>query len=247
MTEQEWVECEDPEGLLNEVGKQLSERKLRLFACACCRRVWPLLGDAARRAIIVTEDLIEGSADHEDWIAAWEVLRREDNEADLETTEDAVVDAQAAVMHAVRPLTDRAGWYQPTGCSWAASASHVAALATVEASGRFQGSLLVTEPWLRERKLQAAVLRDILGNPFRPQSVDPSWLVSNGGVVSSMAQATYADKRAPDGTLDLHRFPILTDALEDAGCSDETLLSHLRGPGPHVRGCWVIDLLLHKE
>jgi hypothetical protein len=38
----------------------------------------------------------------------------------------------------------------------------------------------------------------------------------------------------------------LGDALEEAGCSDEEILAHLRGPGPHVRGCWVVDLLLNK-
>jgi hypothetical protein len=41
--------------------------------------------------------------------------------------------------------------------------------------------------------------------------------------------------------------PILADALQDAGCDSEDVLSHCRGPGPHVRGCWVVDLVLGKE
>ncbi len=41
--------------------------------------------------------------------------------------------------------------------------------------------------------------------------------------------------------------PVLADALEDAGCADADILAHCRGHGPHVRGCWVVDLVLGKE
>jgi hypothetical protein len=86
---------------------------------------------------------------------------------------------------------------------------------------------------------QCALLRDVFGNPFRPATIDPGWLAWNGGTVPKLAEAIY-DGRAFD------RLPVLADALEDAGCADEQILSHCRGPGPHVRGCWVIDLLLGK-
>lgn len=88
-----------------------------------------------------------------------------------------------------------------------------------------------------ERDHQASLLREIAGNPFRPVSVDPSWPTKT---VAALAQAIY-DSRAFD------RLPILADALEETGCTDEEILSHCRGPGPHVRGCWVVDLLLGKE
>jgi hypothetical protein len=83
--------------------------------------------------------------------------------------------------------------------------------------------------------------RDIVGNPFRPRpTVPPDWLGWNGSTVPRLAQAI-CDVRAFD------RLPVLADALEDAGCPDANLLGHLRGPGPHVRGCWAVDLVLGRE
>jgi hypothetical protein len=87
-----------------------------------------------------------------------------------------------------------------------------------------------------EESAQAHILRDIHGNPFRLQA-GPSWLSRS---VVALAQTIYTD-RAFD------RLPILADALEEAGCTDTEILAHCRGPGPHVRGCWVIDLILGKE
>jgi hypothetical protein len=84
---------------------------------------------------------------------------------------------------------------------------------------------------------QTAVLRDIWGNPFRPAAFDPSWRTSTAVAVAEPIDA----ERAFD------RLPILADALQDAGCDDEQLLGHCRGPGPHVRGCWVVDLVLGRE
>jgi hypothetical protein len=46
---------------------------------------------------------------------------------------------------------------------------------------------------------------------------------------------------------DFSDMPVLADALEEAGCQDADILVHLRGPEPHVRGCWVVDLLLGKH
>jgi hypothetical protein len=87
---------------------------------------------------------------------------------------------------------------------------------------------------------QITIIRDIFGNPFRPVSLDPAWLTWNAGTVRKMAQAIY-DDRAFD------RLPILADALEEAGCTDRDILDHCRSGGDHVRGCWVIDLLLGKQ
>jgi hypothetical protein len=88
---------------------------------------------------------------------------------------------------------------------------------------------------------QCQLLRDIFGNPFRPlPRLNPSWLAAEGGTVPKLAASIY-EERAFD------RLPILADALEEAGCDAAELLTHLRGPGPHVRGCWAVDLLLGKE
>jgi hypothetical protein len=83
----------------------------------------------------------------------------------------------------------------------------------------------------------AALIRDIFGNPFRPVSVNPDWRTST---VLTLAEGIYAN-RAFD------RLPVLADALQDAGCDNDDVLAHCRGDGPHVHGCWVVDLVLGKE
>jgi hypothetical protein len=93
----------------------------------------------------------------------------------------------------------------------------------------------------------AAFLRDIFGPlAFRRVSLDPALLAWNNGIVVRLAQAAYDERHLPEGTLDNGRLAVLSDALEEAGCSDADILGHLRGPGPHVRGCWAVDLLLGK-
>ena len=85
--------------------------------------------------------------------------------------------------------------------------------------------------------LLALLLRDIFGNPTRPVTFDPCWRSADA---LGLARAIYED-RAFD------RMPLLADALMDAGCAEEAILDHCRGEGPHVRGCWVVDLVLGKE
>ena len=89
----------------------------------------------------------------------------------------------------------------------------------------------------QEARTQVGLLRCIFGNPFRPVAVDPAWRTTT---VVQLAQGVYND-RAFDW------LAILADALEEAGCTNADILGHLRGPGPHVRGCWVVDLVLGKE
>ena len=84
------------------------------------------------------------------------------------------------------------------------------------------------------------LLRCVFGNPFRPVSPDPAWRTPG---VRALAVATYQELSLPHGALDATRLGVLADALEDAGCAEGALAEHLRSPGPHVRGCWVVDLL----
>src|SRR5262249_43605345 len=91
----------------------------------------------------------------------------------------------------------------------------------------------------KERSIRADLIRDIIGNPFRPVAIDLSGLGWNGGTVLHLAQSIYLGRRFGD-------LPILADALEDAGCTDPDILGHCRGPGPHTRGCWPVDLVLGK-
>ena len=87
---------------------------------------------------------------------------------------------------------------------------------------------------------QAALLRDLF-HPFRRAGrINSAWLAYGDQSALRLAQAIY-DERAFD------RLPILADVLEEAGCTDADLLDHLRGPGPHARGCWAVDLILGRE
>jgi len=91
------------------------------------------------------------------------------------------------------------------------------------------------------------LLRDIFGPlPFRAVFVDPAWLIWNDGTVKKLAQAAYEERSLPEGTLDNARLAILADALEESGFANADFLAHLRGPGPHVRGCHVLDAILGK-
>jgi hypothetical protein len=84
--------------------------------------------------------------------------------------------------------------------------------------------------------------------PFRPlPALSASLLSWNDALVVRLAQAAYEHRILPSGHLDPQHLAVLADALEDAGCANPDVLSHLRGAGPHVRGCWPVDLLLDRE
>jgi hypothetical protein len=222
-----WLFGDDPERMLDFLGARATERKLMLFAVACCRRVEALLTDRrSRRALDAAERFAYGEADV-----------------------DELQEAQAAAHAAWTALptgvaTDRmeALWVAARAASWTAcrgdagvsapAAAHYAAWAN-----RGGATLCGRSP---ERAAQAALVRCVFGNPFMPVSLDPAWTAWNDGVVRKLARCIY-DERA------LGRLPLLADALEEAGCDCWEILDHCRGKGPHVRGCWVVDRLLGRE
>ena len=112
--------------------------------------------------------------------------------------------------------------------------AHYAAVCTAKWQDERRGKARVSRP------MQACMLRELFGNPFQPMSIDFTWLRWNSGTIAQLAQAIYDDK-----SFDL--LPILADALEEAGCTNQALLNHGRQAGEHVRGCWLIDLLLRKR
>jgi hypothetical protein len=102
----------------------------------------------------------------------------------------------------------------------------------------------VNNPWNRPvavrqglLALNIAYIRDVFGNPFRPVTFSPDW---HTDTAVTLARQMYESR-------EFSAMPILADALQDAGCDNEDILSHCRGDGPHVRGCWVVDLVLGKE
>jgi hypothetical protein len=87
------------------------------------------------------------------------------------------------------------------------------------------------------------LVREVFAPPFRRVTVDLTWQTST---ILSLAQAAYDERTLPSGGLDVVRLAVLADALEEAGAPSE-VLAHLRAPGPHVRGCWALDLILGKS
>ncbi|MHB1561113.1 MAG: hypothetical protein ACYC61_26985 [Isosphaeraceae bacterium] len=234
MTEAEWTISADPDamvcflhGLWFDDG-EVPDRKLRLYACACCRRVWPQLGDPrSRRAVeaaeryadgLVLEEELEMAADAAG--SVWE----EEEEAERARTDRIVpppgypIDTYgAAAYNAAIPV----GW-------WGAAPAFVMPDDIIRR---------VASDRVAEAAAQCDLLRDIFGNPFRTVVVEPAWLSPD---VVGLARDIY----------DQHDYvwlPELATALQAAGCEQEDILFHCRADGSHVLGCWVVDLLLGKE
>lgn len=199
MTESEWLDCTQPTLLLEFLRGKASNRKIRLFSCACCRRIWHLMNAKSREIVMLAELYADGLVAENERLAA--------RQLPSETGADAA--------------------------SRAAFAGHAEAMEATPI-------LASAEVGRAEEVEQACLLREIVGNPFRPPSIDPVILRWNESTVVKLAQSIY-DERAFD------RMPILADALEEAGCHEAELLAHCRRPGPHVRGCWLVDLILGRE
>jgi hypothetical protein len=227
MDEAAWREAIGPEPLVAFLASSLSERKLRLFACACCRQVWHLLPDEkSRRAVAVAERYADGLVEQRERTAA-----------------------RASALQATRAggsVTGQAAWAP----YWAASssirpviwnASVAAAEALVRHAVRHRVDAAAYNAARAAAALeQAGLFRDLTGNPFRPVRIDSAWLTWNDRLVVRLAQAVYEESA-------FDRLPILGDALEDAGCTDADILTHCRAADSHARGCWVVDALLGQE
>jgi hypothetical protein len=211
MTEAEWLACADPALMLDFLGSGPSERKLRLFAAACCRRVWHTLLEEDRSRVEVSERYADGLATEEELVAA-------------------------SQFPLLAPATRQDCRSVAVASAWAAAfaITGVSTIAEALPDPRWQ------EARAAEEANQCDILRDVFGRHFHLKLVLSSWLASTDGTVGQLARTIY-DERAFD------QIPILADALEAAGCADDAILDHLRGPGPHLPGCWVVDLLLKKS
>jgi hypothetical protein len=261
MTEAEWMVCSNLLEMLTFQRGQVSRRKLRLLAAACCRRMWHLLNDVrCRTAIEVAERFADGTATEVDLLNANAQAEIVASLAYDRVFDAAIAEAQASAdphagdwahgahdcassvsahAHAVQFLTHRNPCPGLTADEVILALAHAASplLFSEDCHPDFQKRASLEH---EEKVVQVHLLRCIVGNPFRPSQPDPAWLVWKDGTITRLAQGIYTD-RAFD------RLPILADALEDAGCDNADILAHCRGPGPHVRGCWVLDLLLGKS
>lgn len=220
MTEAEWLACKDPLDMLHSPGWRrvrrttshgfsdsntchplvTSERKLRLYSCACFRLSFPrLVCLADQLALDVAERFSDAKATNDELTA---ISQRCGCTASSVTRPSALDSARGAIGGNKVRANHPAGFQQ-----------------------------------LLSNTTRCALLRCIFGNPFRPVTVAPDW---KSETAVALATGIYQE-RAFD------RLPILADALEEAGCDHPDVLGHCRRPGPHARGCWVVDLVLGKS
>jgi hypothetical protein len=229
MTEAEWLDSSNPELMLQFLDGKVSDRKLRLFICACCRRIWDQLRDErSQRAVETAERYADGTATSRELAAA--------RTPALRAARGRGADPAWAAYWAVNGSAARTVW-NGAAAAFEAEARSAALDARV---GKGNESAAWNVGWNTGLKGQAALLREIVGNPFRPVRLDPLWLAWNDGAVRKLAQAIYGSRRLAD-------LPLLADALEESGCDDAELLGHCRRPRGHVRGCFAVDLLAGLE
>jgi hypothetical protein len=217
VTESEWIDCSDPLTLLAALPHRVHDRALRLAACALWRRYWRLTrSNPEREAVRIAERFADGDAT----LSALASRRS----AGMGLAESR---GNTALLESIRAVCDRlvVGGFWKLNCEEEClkdriSARDAAALAELKES-------------------TVALIREVIGNPFRRAEMRQEWRVVNDRAVLIVAHGIYQE-RAFD------RMPILANALQDAGCDDHLLIDHCCGAGEHVPGCWVLDLVLGK-
>lgn len=236
MTEAEWLECSTPNPMLEHLRPwRRCRRKLRLYACAACRlpHPWRWMTEPLHELLDLAERHCDGLASDKAFAAGKRTITRMARRVWAESEEDLLGEIGQGLLAMLRlqPLPGWEGMEPPE--PW------------------FAAPPKVIREWQRRRVVsiqsQTDLLRCIFGNPFRPAHIDGAWLAWEGGTIPTLALAAHRERCLPEGTLDPTRLAVLADALEEAGCASSTVLGHLRGPEPHVRGCWVVDLILGKE
>jgi hypothetical protein len=220
--------CKILRGLEHRAEITFSQRKWRLFVVACLRRVRHVFQDERTRGLVdALGQVAEG-------LMTYDEFRRLEEQAIDPPNKDTVVDSETCSPE-----------IRAVAC--AGDALYFASNDPVDFFDAYTGAA-----WMREalggdkteEQVQAVLLRDLFGNPFRPVSLERAWRSPS---VLALAKAAYDERITLAGELDPNCLGILSDALEEAGCSNPEILGHLRSPGPHVRGCWAVDLLLAKE
>lgn len=227
MTEVEWITTRLPLYMLREYPLEWDVRKARLYACACLRDAANAIWEEWTWRLV---DVVERNPENEDELypAMERVL------ADIAGTNQERVGhtPDGFALSGFLSLTlpdDLIGFVRTTTCRVAMG---VPLDPRTESETAFALRSRLEQP---VKARQADLIREVFGNPFRPVCAS-QWLTSD---VIALARGIYED-RAFD------RMPVLADALQDAGCDNVNVLDHCREPHEHVRGCWVIDLLLGK-
>ncbi len=236
MTEQQWMECRKPEPMLKYALGKSSDRKLRLYAVACIHQIPLKFADnLLQRAIQVAEQYVDGLA----------------TERELHIVHKAHEESMSGCFGKLPYLVKIAGWnltwnkFIEDRADWSSTenANAVAASRVLWSMSNLSAGLVASDSSvevpisIRSTGIRAELFRDLFGNPFRPITLNPTWLTPT---VKQLAALIYEERQ-------FDKMPLLGDALEEAGCDLEEVLQHCRGGGEHVRGCWVVDKVLGKE
>jgi hypothetical protein len=257
MTEAEWLANTSSKRMLRFLNQVPKRRKPLLFAVACCRRLGDLLIDARSRSVLeVLETFADGTVTKRAIRSALALASAAATEVDVARVEMELQRSRRTVEsttpafgeryriaaqhhHASRAVEAALESHRSDGADYCASSVHIAMRCqnALGVAGPEEDAFGVDVGRRSESMYQAALLRDLFGNPYHSVTFSPSWRTD-----TSVAIATQMyDAR------NFSAMPILADALQDAGCDSTDILDHCRGSGPHVRGCWVVDLVLGKE
>ena len=225
----------------------ISARKSLLFACACCRRIWPLLADErTRQAVEVAELYADGLANrralHQAVLAARAASMDSGRPRVMMGEWSAAAQARAAeavacTLEADDPADEAATWGKEAIRAWATQNSGGKSSRAAHGPRLPHQAGTPEAAWIAEGIAQCDLLRDLLGNPFHPAHFDPSWRTPQA---VTLANSIFRD-RAFTG------LPELANLLEKAGCTNTDLLKHCRENKEHARGCWAVDLVLGKK
>jgi hypothetical protein len=219
LLEAEWFTSVNGARMIEVVREKGSDRIWRLLAVACVRRVESQLRDPrSRKALDVAERFADGTATIDELSAA------------------------RALAESAAHQASRDEWEDEVRAKFQIDAAYEAVCAAKKAA---RAALICVNPivaWdsIPDGLLLPDLIREIFGAPFQWVTFDPSCLSGDNTAVKSLAAEIY-DRRTFD------RFPDLANALEHRGCHESSILGHLRSPGPHVRGCWALDLILGKS
>jgi hypothetical protein len=279
MKAEAWDRCTDPVAMLRSLRAPRWQRKLRLFACACCRHAWDLRPAYDQLLVALVEQWADGRLTLEEvrqrlnahdpqvsgvswdrsgtWLHLQEGLRGEHPEQ-VDDEDLRELEAERLWFPEILLLPDACRSARMTGQGmrrlkeWGISLEPFKSRRKPVKSDDLEawnaGWDEVAAAWVAAREdageteaaWQVAVLHDLFDLRFGSVFVDPVWLAWNSGTVRQLAEAIYQSRT-------FETLPVLADALEDAGCSSVELLAHLRGAGPHVPGCWAVDVLLGKS
>lgn len=226
MTEAEWLVCDDPDKMLSFLRGKASDRKLRLFAVACCRRIWHLLTDErSRKAVEAGERLADQLVREPEHRAIAEAAKHVDNDG----TNNAAHAAYLAAEINSPPNHPDAEWgiaFETMCMAAYADPQYLQSWSTEHGTRYYPADSI--------QQAHCHLLRDIFNNPFRPVAMKQAWRTSE---VVTLARFIYENR-------DFDRMPELAEALENSGCTDADVLNHCRTAKEHVRGCWIVDLIL---